>query len=309
MQRYKVITLNLSSNSIHLKILGGLTYKEEIQMHGKTMEVFWFDGTSDGIITAELSNWNGEGIKIPRKDMDTCAKEFEEINGVGVYFLLCEKENTNEDSVYIGETQNVLKRLTQHIQDYNSGKEKFYWHTAIAFLGKDLNKANSRFIENELVEAAKGLGSDVLTKNTYKDTVLKKSQKAAALEFIDNIKVLLHALGYTILKEKSKETSQTVLLHCNGKTSDATGYVSTNGFMVMKGSRVSDHIFDSLKKHMKSYAALRQQLEDHGIIAERVFQEDYEFKSPSAAACVVHGRSANGLTEWKTTDGTKLKDL
>lgn len=48
-------------------------------MHGKTMEVFWFDGTGDGIITAELSNWNGEAIKIPRKDMTICASEFEEI--------------------------------------------------------------------------------------------------------------------------------------------------------------------------------------------------------------------------------------
>lgn len=278
-------------------------------MHGKTMEVFWYDGTGDGIITAELSNWNGEAIKIPRKDMDTCAKEFEEVTGVGVYFLLCEKESTNGDAVYIGETENVLKRLTQHIQDYNAGKEKFYWHTAIAFLGKDLNKANIRFIENELVETAKGLGVDVLTKSTFKDTVLKKSQKAAALEFIDNIKVLLHALGYTMLKEKQQETSDTVLLRCKGKTSDATGYVSTNGFMVMKGSRVSDHVFDSLKKHMKSYAVLRQHLEDSGIIAEGIFQKDYEFKSPSAAACVVHGRSSNGLTEWRTEDGTKLKDL
>ena len=60
---------------------------------------------------------------------------------------------------------------------------------------------------------------------------------------------------------------------------------------------------------MKSYAALRQQLEDSGIIVEDVFQEDYEFKSPSAAACVVHGRSSNGLTDWRTEDGTKLKDL
>ena len=278
-------------------------------MHGKTMEVFWFDGTGDGIITAELSNWNGEAIKIPRKDMDICAKEFEEINGVGVYFLLCENENTNEDSVYIGETENVLKRLTQHIQEYNTGKENFYWHTAIAFLGKDLNKANIRFIENELVATAKGLGVDILTKNTFKDTVLKKSQKAAALEFIDNIKVLLHALGYTMLKEKPIETSDTVFLYCKGKTSDAKGYVSTKGFTVMKGSRVSDHVFDSLKKHMKSYAALRQQLEDSGIIVEDIFQEDYEFKSPSAAACVVHGRSSNGLTDWRTEDGTKLKDL
>ena len=37
-------------------------------MHSKTMEVFWFDGTGDGIVKAELSNWSGEAIKIPRKE-------------------------------------------------------------------------------------------------------------------------------------------------------------------------------------------------------------------------------------------------
>ena len=278
-------------------------------MHGKTIEIFWYDGTGDGIVTAELSNWNGEAIKIPRKEMDICSKEFEEVAGAGVYFLFCEKENTNGDSVYIGETENILERLTQHIHDYNAGKEKFYWHTAIAFVGKDLNKANIRFIENELFEIAKSLGVDVLTKNTFKNTVLKKSQKAAALEFIDNIRVLLHALGYMILKEKPKETSDTVLLYCKGEKSDAKGYVSANGFMVMKDSRVSNNICDSLKKHKKSYVALRQQLEDDGVIVGHVFQEDYEFKSPSAAACVIHGHSSNGLTDWKTADGTKLKDL
>lgn len=278
-------------------------------MHGKTMEVFWFDGTGDGIVTAEMSNWSGEAIKIPRKDMDICAKEFDEASGAGVYFLFCEEENTNGDSVYIGETENVLKRLTQHIQDYNAGKEKFYWHTAIAFLGKDLNKANIRFIENELVETAKGLGVDVLTKNTYKDTVLKKSQKAAAHEFIDNIKVLLQALGYPILKEGQKETSDTKFLYCKGETADAKGYVSTNGFMVLKGSHVSDHVSESLKKYVKSYALLRQQLENDGTIVDGVFQSDYEFKSPSAAADVVKGHSVNGNEAWKTAEGTKLKDL
>lgn len=278
-------------------------------MHGKTIDIFWFDGTGDGIVTAELSNWNGEAIKIPRKDMDICAKEFEEIKGVGVYFLLCEKENTNGDAVYIGETENVLERLTQHIHDYKTGKENFYWHTAVTFLGKDLNKANIRFIENELVETAKTMGIEVLTKNTYKNTVLKKSQKAAALEFIDHVKVLLHALGYTMLKEKGHKTNDTILLYCKGETANATGYVSANGFTVLKGSRISDHVSDSLKKHVKFYALLRQQLENDGTIIDGVFQKDYEFKSPSAAADVVKGHSVNGNEAWKTGEGTKLKDL
>ena len=80
-------------------------------MYGKTMEVYWFDGTGDGIITAEMSNWSGEAIKIPRTDMATCAKEFEEATGAGIYFLLCEKENTNEESVYIGESEKTLGKI------------------------------------------------------------------------------------------------------------------------------------------------------------------------------------------------------
>ncbi len=40
-----------------------------------------------------------------------------------------------------------------------------------------------------------------------------------------------------------------------------------------------------------------------------VFSKDAEFSSPSAAAVVIHGGSANGLTAWKTKDGKSLKQL
>ena len=35
-------------------------------MHGKTIELFLVNGTAESIITAELSNWNGKAIKLPR---------------------------------------------------------------------------------------------------------------------------------------------------------------------------------------------------------------------------------------------------
>lgn len=31
------------------------------------------------------------------------------------------------DSVYIGEAENVKERLIQHLRDYQSEKEKYYW--------------------------------------------------------------------------------------------------------------------------------------------------------------------------------------
>jgi len=37
-----------------------------------------------------------------------------------------------------------------------------------------------------------------------------------------------------------------------------------------------------------------------------VFTKDAEFSSPSAAAVVIHGGSANGLVVWKTKDGVSL---
>jgi hypothetical protein len=40
-----------------------------------------------------------------------------------------------------------------------------------------------------------------------------------------------------------------------------------------------------------------------------VFTKDAEFSSPSAAAAVIHGGSANGLIVWKAQDGKSLKQL
>ena len=36
---------------------------------------------------------------------------------------------------------------------------------------------------------------------------------------------------------------------------------------------------------------------------------DYEFNAPLAASAVVLGHTSNGNMDWKTEDGTKLKDL
>ena len=40
-----------------------------------------------------------------------------------------------------------------------------------------------------------------------------------------------------------------------------------------------------------------------------VFKTDYLFSSPSAAAMVIMGRSANGLQEWKDSSGKELRDI
>lgn len=54
--------------------------------YGKSIELFLVNGTADSIITAELSNWNGKAIKIPRIEVATCNRD--DISQAGVYFFL-----------------------------------------------------------------------------------------------------------------------------------------------------------------------------------------------------------------------------
>lgn len=56
---------------------------------GKSIELFLVNGTADSIITAELSNWNGKAIKIPRIEASTCNRSG--ITDPGVHFLFCKE--------------------------------------------------------------------------------------------------------------------------------------------------------------------------------------------------------------------------
>ncbi|MDO4650611.1 MAG: GIY-YIG nuclease family protein [Eubacteriales bacterium] len=275
--------------------------------YGKSIELFLVNGIADSLITAELSNWNGKAIKIPRTEVLACDRE--DVKGAGVYFLMCQ-EDDGTDSAYIGEAENVHERLVQHLRDYQSGKEKYYWNTAVIFVGRDLNKALIRYLENRLVEIARDCGRyTILTKNTYKNTVMKESQVASMEEFIDNVKILINTLGYRLLVPVPQPTDETVYLFCKGSGGSAKGFVSAGGFTVVKDSIVSDHVVPSLETRGKTYFNLRNALIKEGVIVDRIFTRDYEFNAPSAASAVVMGHTSNGNVDWKTSDGRKLKDL
>ena len=274
--------------------------------HGKAIELFLVNGTAESLVTAEIYNWNGKAIKIPRTEVAECDRD--DVRGVGVYFLMCHGDDGG-DSVYIGEAENVYERLKQHLQGYQSGKEEYYWNTAIVFVGRDLNKALIRYLEDRLVEIAKECGRyAILTKNTYKKTVLKESQQASMEEFIDNVKLLVGALGYKVLTPMPKADEKTVYLYLKGKEASAKGFVSPGGFTVLKGSTVSEKIAPKFAIHSKTYYRLRNALIDDGTIKDGAFTRDYEFTCPTAAAIVILGH-AGAFTGWKTDTGVKLKEL
>lgn len=236
--------------------------------YGKSIELFLANGTADSLIIAELSNWNGKAIKIPRIEVLNCSRE--DFSQAGVYFLFC-KEDDGSDSVYIGEAENVKERLVQHIRDYQSEKEKYYWNTAVVFIGRDLNKALIRYLENRFVDIARGCHRyTVLTKNTYKNTVMKESHIAAMEEFIDNVKIIINALGYKVLEpllhpDSTDSTAiDDVLLYINKGNAVATGKVTSEGFVVLKGSTINEKM--SAKSLGASVVKLREKYLANGKV-------------------------------------------
>lgn len=278
--------------------------------HGKSIELFLVNGTVDSLIIAELSNWSGKAIKIPRIEVASCNRE--DIAQAGVYFLFC-KEDDSSDSVYIGEAENVKERLMQHLREYQSEKEKYYWNTAVVFVGRDLNKALIRYLENRFVEIARSSNRyTVLTKNTYRNTVMKESQLAVMEEFIDNVKVLINALGYKVLEPFSQADSQESkmddeTLSLSTGSASAYGKVTTEGFVVFAGARVNEKT--SAKSLSAGAQKMRQKFFESGKIENLVTAVDILFSSPSAAADFILGYSVSGPQTWKTKDGRTLKDI
>lgn len=277
--------------------------------YGKSIELFLANGTADSLITAELSNWNGKAIKIPRIEVSDCKRD--DIKGAGVYFLFC-KEEDDSDSVYIGESEAVQERLNQHIRDYNADKEKFYWTTAVIFLGRDLNKTLIRYLEDRFVQIARDCKRyKFLTKNTYGKTVMKESQTAAMEEFIDNVRILINALGYKVLEptvhNDPNSTVDDETLFLNLGNASGKGMVTTEGFVLFAGAVLNEKT--SEKSLSKGAATLRKKHLASNKVKDFVTTEDILFSSSSAAADFVTGYSVSGPATWKNAAGVTLKEL
>lgn len=277
--------------------------------YGKSIELFLANGTADSLITAELSNWNGTAIKIPRIEVSECKRD--DIKGAGIYFLFC-KEDDDSDSVYIGEAENIQERLIQHLRDYSSEKEKYYWNTAVLFVWRDLNKALIRYLENRLVEIArKSKRYIVLTKNTYRNTVMKESQIAAMEEFVDNIKILISSLGYKVLEpmlqNDSVSSQDNEMLYLKVGGTEAKAMITTEGFVLISESSVNEKT--TVKSLSAGMVKLRNKYLDAGKVKNWRTVEDILFSSSSAAAVFVLGYSVSGPATWKDKNGRTLKEI
>lgn len=273
----------------------------------KTITTYLMDGLPDGRLVCELSNWTGVAMKIPRNMLKASGTR-EELSRPGVYFLFGKDLNKSEEFLtYIGEAEDVYKRLIRQL-------EMEFWTEAISFVstGKGLNKAQIKYLENSLHDFAKKVGRYPL-KNAITPAVagLARPEQAAMDEFIENLKVLISTLGYKIFEPltRSEDKAAKYYFIKGARGANAKALVTNEGIVVVKGSEISISTVPSIPVPIK---ALRDSLVEKGIIMQQgdssCFSRDYLFSSPSSAAAVVIGGSANGRKEWKDKDGKSLKE-
>ncbi len=275
---------------------------------GKSIKMFLIDGDPSGRLTCELSNWTGLAYRIPRTEVKKCGDR-PNLNSTGVYMLFGRNDDDKE-AVYIGEAEEVYTRLQSHL------REKDFWNEVIVFISKDenLNKAHIKYIENKLYEKAKAANRyDVLNGNIPPMPSISEADRAEMDEFISNLEMLVNMLGHKLFVEikDTSETNDGEILYIKGaRDANAKGVQTQEGFVVLQGSRIASSVVNSYSERLEAkrndlIRTQKVQIQN----GEFVVMEDLLFSSPSLAADIVMGKSANGLTEWKNKYGTILKDL
>ena len=278
-------------------------------MASATIKIFLVHGDAKRLRTAELSNWTGKALAAPRNEFDGLLAR-EEAQRSGVYFLTGSDQESSKAAVYIGEAESIRDRLKTHL-------EKDFWNHVIFFVSKDenLTKAHVRYLEGRLIEQAKQIGRATVTNAQGSGAKLPESDREDMEIFLEKIHQLLPALGADFLVPTSVRLIEGSLQHplvCEIKGLRATGSQTATGFVVLKGSRAVVEARPAAHKYPWIVNA-RKRLIDEGTLVQEgevlVFARDTEFPSPSTAAAVVQGGTANGLVAWKSKDGKTLKEL
>jgi hypothetical protein len=125
---------------------------------------------------------------------------------------------------------------------------------------------------------------------------------------------LLATLGQTIFEPLTNAPTlrgDKELFYCKGSGADGIGEYTTEGFVVLKGSRGRVDNVASIQG--TSNQRFRDQLVTEGIVAAQdgmlLFTHDHLFASPSMAVMALMGRSANGWLEWKNPKGQTLDEV
>lgn len=278
---------------------------------GKSINLYLMDGDPTERIKASLANWTGVAHKIPRTAVEN-SKDIELLRQSGVYFLFGTDDLDSKDVVYIGQAgirsngEGILYRLQEH----KRSSDKEYWTEAVIFTtsNNSFGPTEISYLENKFYQMAKNAKRyEVKNGNNPSPGHITEEKESELLEFIENAKVIMGALGYKVFEpyiEKSRSRNKNPILHYKTKF-DAKDQRTSEGFVILKGSEVSRTLQPSCPDNVRRF---REKYQDK-INSDFKLLEDILVSSPSAAAGFVGGASLSGNVFWLDNKKRTLKEL
>lgn len=278
-------------------------------MHqGKTIQIYLPDGNPRGIRIAEITSRTIQAVLMPRSTLDEAASR-DELKNVGVYFLVGASEDDSMQQLYIGEAEDCLSRLQQH------NRTKDFWTHALVICSKtqQFTKTHIKFLESFCYkEAGKANRFELNNGNMPSEPHLPEPMRADLMDNYDTMKILVSTLGYPFFDQIKKPRAKEILI-CQGKDAYAEGEYSEEGLVVFAGAKCRLAETKAINSGAKKLRRTLQKKEILALAEETdpflTLSTDHIFKTPSAAACFVLARSANGWTEWKYKDGRTLDEV
>jgi Domain of unknown function (DUF4357) len=274
---------------------------------GRSLELFFIYGKPDQMLTAEVFGWTGHILMLPRTQLAEALLR-KEAKYTGVYLLI--GENEQGALAYIGEAEDVGFRIKSH------DAKKDWWTSAILITtsANTLHKAHVKYLESRLVEIAKKIGKiDLENGNLPACPSLTEASEANMEAFLEQILTVLPALRIDFLLANTRPATENMIKNFNKSSTvfalindkfniNAKAVIENGEFIVQKGSQARKEWVGHVSK-TSGYSKLCDQLVLQGVLTQRgncrIFNENYAFNSPSAAAAVIQGRSSNGPTNWK----------
>jgi hypothetical protein len=169
---------------------------------GKSIRVYLADGTPGGLLTAEIMNWTGHVVAAPRSELAALLKR-PEASRTRIHLLLGDDpESLGGSLAYIGEGDDVGKRLYQHARAEDQGGKDF-WDRAIVLTSKDSNltKAHARYVESRFITLATQARRSRLVNGTAPAPLPLPEADMSDMEyFVAQAKIILPVLGVNILR-------------------------------------------------------------------------------------------------------------
>ena len=258
-----------------------------------------------GLKIVELENWPGKCFILPRTEIKEI-KDRSEAYNPAIYFLFGEEDESTNQKLYIGESEEFLKRLLSH------DDTKDFWNTAIVFTGS-LDKAKIKYLEYlSTKEARLANRYDLENSSLPSENSLNEFDLVSIKEYFERIKYILSALGYPVFNAVQKSLTDSKLYYLKADGVDATAQILEDGSLnVLKGSlaRIKETVaFWGWSQSARKRFVAEGVLKDNGDGVSYVYTKDVLYKSPSAAAATTTGRPINGWTAWKDDKGNTLDE-